>query len=275
LIYETLFRDHGLGRPLGGTPEDVSRIGFDALAAFKDERVHRATIGIIVVGPSPLDAAVDTLDRTDIAAVPHGLWQEVGGAAPPVSAMTVVRTLASDYAYVAFAVRGYAYSDARRATADVVAMLIGGSSRSILYEEIRSRLGLAYLLDCAHRCYSDSGVLRVVVATSPANVSDLVKETGAVFERAAATGWAEDEVEVAKEQCRGRLLLETENSAELAALVGRHRFSGRVRGWSPRTYLESLTAVSAEDVRSVFTESFGAGVTVAVAGGVERDVVTR
>ena len=273
LFFELAFPDHGLGRPVGGTLERVAALSADALVAHERERVHAGTLGFAAVGPLAAEEVVERLERTPVATVPHGAWLPRPAAparfADDVDGRIRVRRVHADYAHVLLAAEGRPYGDPSRPAADVLAARLGGSTTSLLFETVRSQLGLAYLVFAWHRAYSDVGVLRIEVGTTPANVRRVVDTIRNVVAEALATGELFEELDVAKAQAVGRIVLESETSSELALTLARNRLVGEVPGWSPEAYVQALDRVTADDVHAEAARVVERGLLAVAAGHAE------
>jgi len=272
LAYESVFGRHTLARPPGGSLESVRAIGAPDILQLREERVHAGTIAICVAGGASLAEVSSLLDTTPLGEVGGNGW--LPSAEPPpdlraldASAPPQLRSIRSDYAFVALALPGFSYSDPREAAADVIGMLVAGSTSSLLYREVRERRGLAYALGGWHRPYTDTGFFRTTIGLTPQRASEVIEVSLETIAQQVAAGWTEAEVEIGKRQVVGEALLGLESSADSALAVARTRFVGDVEGWTPLEYTRTVAALTAGEVNELAADWLGDGLVTSGIGG--------
>src|SRR5207249_3788212 len=156
-------------RPPGGRPDTVRKLTAEQVMAYRAERLAVQNVSFAVVGPTTPAAVVEALDSSPLAEMQTSTWRPVDAARAqtPRGRDPVWWSVPWQYAYVALAVEGFAFDDSRSVVADVIAALLCHSSASLLYEQVRERLGLSYAVDGWHRPYTDTGMFRIVIGTLP------------------------------------------------------------------------------------------------------------
>jgi predicted Zn-dependent peptidase len=254
LIYESALGGHPLAVPTAGTPDSVRAIEPAAVQRFRDERVHRGTVSLAVVSALDADAVRAAVERSRFADVPTGTWTQLAARVTPTRKLTVRRDLQSQYVHTALALVGFAEGDARAAAADVVAMLLDGA----LFVELRERLTVVYGLDCWHRTFRDTGLLRAVFAVAPHHAETALRAAVSTVEAALERAWPVEEIEHARGRCEAQLALDWDAPVDHAMQLAR-------RG-DPALRLAELAAVTPADVAAVCATLAARGVRCAVAG---------
>lgn len=251
---EALWGDHPYGYSILGTRDTVTN-----LDAADLRRVHQAVYGgrnLIVVAAGNLrhDAVVERV-QTLFGRARDGA--RPGTVAEPV--MTPPREVrlerSTAQAHLVFGTATFPHHDPRRYALVVLSAAFGGGMSSRLFQRVREELGLAYAVFSFHSFYVRSGMSGVYVGTRPEwadRARDVVYEE---LERLAREGLTPDELEDAKGQVKGQLVLSLESpSARM------HRLAGCALYDEPLVTLDDLVArvdaVSREDVAAVAAECF-------------------
>ena len=90
--------------------------------------------------------------------------------------------------------------------------ILGGSMSSRLFQEIREDKGLAYSIYSYHSSYEDTGVLAIYGGTSSSQMEELKTSILDTITSIVKNGFTEIEVENAKEQLKGNLMLGLEST---------------------------------------------------------------
>jgi predicted Zn-dependent peptidase len=251
-LHASLFDGHGLGAPLGGTEETIAALDLDGLDAFVAARLHAGTLGFSVVADVRADEVVQVLERSPVATLAAGAWLPDADAALPRTGRQpqVFQAVPGERVCGQLGGPGLAYRDGRRHAAEVVATLVGGTTTSLLFERIRSALGLTYAVSAWHRSYTDTGLFRIEFLARPENV----ERTFVAVEEALAdkleAGWCDEEVAAARLQREGTLLLEFETGVNLAVTTARMRLLARDPDWTPEGELAGVRAVTPDEVNA-------------------------
>ena len=85
--------------------------------------------------------------------------------------------------------------------------ILGGSTSSRLFQEVREKRGLAYAVFSYASHYADTGSVGVYVGTRPDNVEEAMDVIGTELRRLQDDGVSEEELERARENVKGRTVL--------------------------------------------------------------------
>jgi predicted Zn-dependent peptidase len=125
--------------------------------------------------------------------------------------------------------------------------VLGGTSSSRLFQEVRERRGLAYSVFCFSSLYRETGEVGLYVGTRPEQVAAAVEVIAAELERFVAGGADEAELERSRENLKGRVVLAMESTAAHMTHIGTAELA-RLPVLGIDEVIERIDAVSAQDV---------------------------
>jgi predicted Zn-dependent peptidase len=222
LISEATFGKHALGRPVIGRAEVISSVTRRSISAY-----HRSMYvpGNVVV------SAAGNLKHEDLERLLLRLQRRAPSAnggprvrpalvkAPPPS-LRFQRKDTEQY-HVCIAAPGIARSDRRRFAASLLDGILGGSASSRLFQEIREKRGMAYAVYSFASQYTDTGQIGVYIGTREDNVSACLEIASEQIADIAAGNVHREELERAKENLKGRILLSMESTSNRMSRLGK------------------------------------------------------
>jgi predicted Zn-dependent peptidase len=261
-----VFGDHPLGRPIIGTADVIGSVPVPTIAAWHDGRY---VPGNIVV------AAAGNLEHERIVSLVDGAFGEPAplpvrpASAGEVGAVLRFHEKETEQYHVCLGGPGIARGDERRFALRILDTILGGSTSSRLFQEVREKRGLAYAVYSYASHYADGGQVAVYVGTRPDNVAAAIEVIGTELERLQGDGVSEEELERARENVKGRTVLSME-----ATLTRMNRLGSSVLMEVPiltvDEVLAALDAVTLEDVNALARELWEPGrLSAAGVGGSE------
>jgi predicted Zn-dependent peptidase len=115
--------------------------------------------------------------------------------------------------HVCLGAPGVSRSDRRRFAASILDAILGGSASSRLFQEIREKRGMAYAVYSFLSEYADTGQVGIYVGTREDNLAGALAITAEQIADIAAGNLRESELERAKENLKGRVLLSMESTS--------------------------------------------------------------
>jgi predicted Zn-dependent peptidase len=205
-----IFGDHPLGRPIIGRAEVVSSVPVPQIAAWHDGHYVPGNMVVAAAGNIEHDAIVELVERTFPGS---GAPAPVPAAAPdgPAPVMRFHQKETEQY-HVCLGGRGIPRGDDRRFALRVLDTILGGSTSSRLFQEVREKRGLAYSVYSYANHYQDSGQVGLYVGTRPDRVQEAVTVLGGELRRLQEDGVTEAELELARENVKGRTVLSMEST---------------------------------------------------------------
>ncbi|PPH18970.1 peptidase M16 [Rathayibacter sp. AY1C4] len=275
-LFEAVFGDHPLGRPIGGTAATIGEATRDAVWAHYRAAYRPRDVVITVAGAVDHEALVALLQRVLVA---DG-W-DLGTAAPPVerrvggrasytrgSALSVVHR-PTEQANLLVGFPGLAAGDERRMTMGVLNSILGGGMSSRLFQEVREKRGLAYSVYSFAPSYSDAGLFGLYAACTPAKAGTVAELLLTEFHRLAEDGVTDDELARARGQLSGAAALALEDSDTRMSRLGRAELTfGEFVDLDES--LRRLALVGAEDVQALAADLARGPSSISAVGAVDE-----
>jgi predicted Zn-dependent peptidase len=272
VLGEAVFGDHPLGRPVIGRAEVVAGTPAEGLADFHASHYLPRDIVIAAAGSLEHDAVVELARAMD---VPTRTAEHV--PAPPLPLLEPrVRFLRKDTEqyHLTLGGPGLARDDERRFALRVLDNILGGTSSSRLFQEIREDRGLAYNVFSFQSLYAHSGQIGLYLGTRPDNVAPALQVVADELERLRSDGVTADELERSKENVKGRIVLSLESTA-----ARMNRLGAAVLNDMPLLtvdeVVERLDAVTVDDIAGLTAELLGPERLSAAGVGTDEDVFRR
>jgi predicted Zn-dependent peptidase len=251
VLGEAVFGPHPLGRSIIGRPEVVAQTSLDALREFHDVRYVPRNVVIAAAGSVDHDALV----ALAAARVPS---RDAGGfasddAAPESAARVRFETKETEQYHVCLGGPGLARDDERRFAARVLDTVLGGSSSSRLFQEVREKRGLAYSVYSFLAHYAGTGQVGVYLGTRGDNLAEGMGIIAAELDRARHDPASDAELTRAKENLKGRIVLALESTSARMNRLGSSLLAG-VPLLSLDEAVGMVEAVTLDDLRELAGE---------------------
>jgi predicted Zn-dependent peptidase len=250
VLSAALFGDHPLGRPVIGRGEVISTLTVEEIRHYHDTRYE---------GPSIVVAAAGNLDHDTIVRLGKaGLDDRRGGngALPGYPAPKELRSRVAFQAketeqfHICLGGRGIPRDDERRFALSVLDAVLGGSTSSRLFQEVREKRGLAYSIYSWVSQYRDTGQIGIYIGTRGDNVGEAMGVIGTELERLQQNGVSDEELTRAREHVKGRIVLSMESTANRMHRLGRSVLTGTPL-LSPEEIIAKLDAVDREQIQAL------------------------
>jgi predicted Zn-dependent peptidase len=274
IFTQNFWKGHPLGRPILGTKETVRRFHQNMLFDYYGARFVPGNMVISAAGSLKHDSFVDLVTRTFEHLAPRA---EILDEAPPKpQARIMMRNKKSlEQVQICVGVPSYSISHENRYASFVLNTLLGGGMSSRLFQNIRERQGLVYSIFSELNPYRDTGCLAVYAGTSRNTAPQVVNSIVNEFRELKRNRVTDEELERAKNQLKGSLMLSMESStARMSNLARQEMYYNRFFGMSE--IIDRVEAVSAEDVQQNANEFFNPDqIAVTVLGNLNGLKLTR
>jgi predicted Zn-dependent peptidase len=252
ILGHAVFGAHPLGRPVIGSAEVVGSVTREQLAAFHAEHYRPERIVI---------AAAGSVDHEQLAAMAAALRPPAGTAAAPSERPTApvraprVRFLEkeTEQYHVCIGGPGIPRHDERRYALRVLEGVLGGTSSSRLFQEVRERRGLAYSVFTFANHYAAAGEVGLYLGTRPDNLAQALAVVAAQLERCVQDPASAKELDRSRENLKGRLMLSLESTGARMSRLG-SSLLGELPLLSLGELLDRIDAVTVEDLRELSAE---------------------
>jgi predicted Zn-dependent peptidase len=270
VLGEAVFGSHPLGRAIIGRAEVVAGTPADGLRSFYDARYVPGNIVVAAAGSLDHDELVGQIAR---AAAERAAPVPPAVVPPRDELERRVRFLEKDTEqyHLCLGGPGIRRDDERRFALRVLDNVLGGSSSSRLFQEVREKRGLAYSVYSFQSLYAGTGQVGMYLGTRPDNVGRamaVVAEELARFRSEPATA---EELDRSKENVKGRLVLALESTTARMNRLGSSLLAG-LPLLSVDEMVERIDAVTVADLEELAQELYAPEQLSAAGIGAERSV---
>ena len=246
MLAAQVWGEHGLGRPILGTLDTIETLTPDMLNDYFRSRYLAENLVVAAAGDVDHEVLVDLALRH--FELPSGPPLPLSGEPPAYAPTTRIETREDlQQLYLSVATRGLSFGHADRYPLAVMNALLGGGMSSRLFQSVREEAGLAYSIYSSTEFHRDCGSLGIHLGVAPDRGREALALVRQELEKLAAAGAPADEVEAAKAQLRGSLLMGQESvSNRMHHLAGEEIYMGRYT--SPEEHVAQVERVTVEDV---------------------------
>lgn len=273
LFSQNIWKGHPLGMPIIGTEESVSGLSREAIMAYRLSAYRAEDIIIAAAGKIAHEELLNLLNGKFDAISPRaGREPDV----PPVyDRNLVVLEKDLEQVHLCLGTRGLAQNHPQRYESFILNTILGGSMSSRLFQEVREKQGLAYSIYSYTSSHSDTGSFIVYAGTSPERLQEVTDIILREMRRLKKELLTHDELDAAKEQIRGNLLLSLESSDNrMTKLAKNEIYFGSYQ--SLRDIITGLDRVTPESLLSLSEQVFDDRyLTLVLLGKVTPDALTH
>jgi predicted Zn-dependent peptidase len=262
VLGEAVFGAHPLGRAVIGTAKVVGAVTREQLAAFHAARYRPQEIVIAAAGSVDHDALVELARALDISEASgdgaNGTVDPVVAAeldVPPFERRVRFAEKDTEQYHVCLGGAGLARGDERRFALRVLEGVLGATSSSRLFQEVRERRGLAYSVFCFSNMYAHAGEVGLYVGTRPDNLAEALSVIASELERCVEHPAGEQELTRSRENLKGRVVLAMESTGARMSLLGTSLLH-EMPILSMDEVIERIDAVELADLQSLAAELF-------------------
>ncbi|OGP33848.1 MAG: hypothetical protein A2X88_01880 [Deltaproteobacteria bacterium GWC2_65_14] len=250
-FHESYWGGHPLGLPVQGTAGNVSEFSKGKVIGYFRDRFRREGLVVTVVGNLPHERVAEELER---AFGPLRLGERHRpDASPSPRRETFLRQRPIEQVCLCLGAPAVPRTSDRKYIALILNAILGGSMSSRLFQEIREQRGLAYSVYSSLSAYTDSGILKICVGTTPDKVPEVLQVTSGVVEALCAGRFGDEEVAFARDLIKGNMLLSLENAEfRMSRMAMCEMFLGRFE--TPEETLGKVDAVTPDAVRELAAE---------------------
>jgi predicted Zn-dependent peptidase len=274
IFTQAFYKDHPLGKPILGTKETVRAFDRDMVHSNYSRKFAPGNLIVAAAGNIQHDKFVEEVARRyqHLKPLANGFHQDP----PKTYARIIMRNKKSlEQVQICMGVPAYSISHPRRYVCYILNTLLGGGMSSRLFQNIREKQGLVYSIFSELNPFQDSGTLAVYAGTSresaPKVVQQVVQEFAA-FKQSPVSG---EELQRAKAQLKGSLMLGLESStARMSNLARQEMYYDHFHTMDE--IIAKIEAVTSEQICEVANELFRSGeIAVTVLGNMNGVKISR
>ncbi len=263
IFTQNFWKDHPLGRPILGTRDTVKRFERTPVVDFYGQRFIPGNVIITAAGNLNHQRFVELVAKHFEKMKPSS--NGFHSAPPKIVPKIILKNKKSlEQVQICVGVPSYPITHEKRHSSYILNTLLGGGMSSRLFQNIRERQGLAYAIYSDLNPYRDTGCLSIYAGTSRESAVKVVESVVSEFQKLKADLVSPEELQRAKDQLKGSLMLSLESStARMSNLARQEMYFDRFYGLDELIEkIEAVTAAELQELANFFFQTENVAVTI-------------
>lgn len=252
LFASALWSGHALGRPIVGTVDTVQSLSRADLLGYMGHHYTAGNMVVAAAGNLKHEQVVELAARefTTLAHTPEEDRQWPQAPKAPTRTLALLRNKETEQAHLVVGMNGLQQDNEQIYALHLLNTVLGGSALSRLFQEIREERGLAYSVYSYQSAFRDAGNFAVYAGVSPGALEQVLDLVLQGLRKAGREGITLEELQEAKDQLKGSLMLGMESTSGRMNRLGRGELTyGRVL--SPDDIIGRIDRVTLNEVRDL------------------------
>lgn len=269
LFAETLYGDSPIGRPILGTVDSITNMSRKSVHSYYKKKYLPENLVIAVAGNVQHERVVERVtallgDFLDSTAKPAALRPTAKVRARGMGEIGLIFRK-SEQANILLGFPSLDRNDERRFALSVLTSALGGGMSSRLFQEVREKRGLAYSVYASIQQFAGGGILSLYAGCNPEKAHEVTTIFRDVLGDVIASGLSNEELERAKGQVAGSLVLGQEDTGSRMVRIGKSELVyGEIK--SMDEILSAVRDVDHKVIGELATEIFTVQPTLAIVG---------
>lgn len=267
-LQKLVWKDHPLGYIISGDEQNVKRITREELVQFWQENYVASRMLISVAGNVEVAEVCDLLEQY-FGRIPTGSCR-LASLKPVYQPAKKLFQKETEQIHLCIGFPGVSHVDSDSYVLSIGNNIIGGSSSSRLFQQIREEEGLCYSLYSYGSSYHQTGTFQIYCGMSEENLERVYQGIITELERLTRQGPTREEMDQTMSQIRSELLLSMENTHNRMNNNARNLiYMGRIV--TMEETLEELSKVTESDIMNYLNRYCRPElISVTLAGNVEE-----
>src|SRR5699024_2745790 len=247
------FENHPLGRSTLGSEETVSSFKRQDLYAYMEGRYQPSNLLVAVAGNTNHQQVVDLVEEV-FSGIESKELKELDQSLSEYSAKKTKLTKAIEQTHLVMGRRGLDYDHPDKYRLLLANTILGGGMSSRLHQNVREQYGYCYTISTINQSYEDTGIFGIYAGTDEEYVDHVEELAIKELERLQQEQIRQKELDEAKAQLKGKLMLSLESmSNRMARLAKSELYHGRFI--TQDELVQKIDAVEREEVQN-FAQTF-------------------
>lgn len=256
LYEELLYQDHPLGWDIAGKKEVIQKLNRNNFLEYINGLYSPNNVVVAVAGGIGKNGFVKKLTEKWLGNwKKRPVWQFKKITANSAKQNILVSYKKTEQAHLCLGVPAYQSDHPDQFVLEVLSTILGGGMSSRLFIEVRERRGLAYYVKSETTDYHEVGNFVTQAGVDLKRIDDAIKVILSEYYRITTERIGKEELNKAKEFLKGRLILEIEDSRNVAAHYGMQELLNK-RVYSPKEIIEEIDKVTSWDIIRVAKDIF-------------------
>ena len=255
LWMELLYGDQPAGWDIAGTKESVTNINREKLNDYMKKQYVASNTTICLAGKINEKSAIQKVKK-------YFSKIKIG---KPIKKLPVLEkqtepdcllfSKETDQTHLLLGARGYSLFHPKRYVMELLGVILGGMMSSRLFEKIRTKLGIAYYINCSSNLDPDTGYLVTSAGIDNKNLEKGILAVLKEYKRISKEKVSESELKKAKDNIKGRLVLALESSDFQASFyAGQEILENKIN--TPEDMIKKIDRIKSSDVLKVAKDIF-------------------
>lgn len=268
LFLQTVWEGHPLGRAILGTEESVGFLDRERIVSYYKRMYCPDNVVVAAAGHVTAQQMVDMV--VDKFGDMNGCSTKLPLVSPETHSDILLKAKATEQVHLCMGSKAVPLDDDDYYATQVLNSITGGGSSSRLFQEIREERGLAYSVYSYISAYKDAGLFTAYAGMSPDQAAAVTELMMKVLSKLADEGPTTEELERAREQLKGGLMLGLESTSNRMTRIGKNEIT-LGRHITPDEIIDKVNTVTLEDINRLAAHFFRpASFTVVGLGPVDR-----
>lgn len=269
LFAETLYGDTPVGRPILGTVDSITNMSRKQVNDYYKKKYLPENLVIAVAGNINHERVVERVSKLlgeflDSSAKPAALRPTTKIRAKGQGEIGLIYRK-SEQANILLGFPSIDRSDERRFALSVLTSALGGGMSSRLFQEVREKRGLAYSVYASMQQFAGSGILSLYAGCNPDKATEVTSIFRHVLSDLITSGLSDEELERAKGQVAGSMVLGQEDTGSRMVRIGKSELVyGEIK--SMDEILSNVRTVNQSAITELAEEIFTTQPTLAIVG---------
>ncbi|MDI6826944.1 MAG: pitrilysin family protein [Armatimonadota bacterium] len=253
IFAQTILGEHPLGRSVLGDKETVGKLTREDIVSYLRNRYTPSNMVIAAAGNLNHQEFVNQV--ADIFEALTGEMAEISRTAPTFHSKSSLKQKTTEQVHFCLGTRGFSHGEKDKYTLAIIDTALGGGMSSRLFQEVREKRGLAYSIGSYSISYRESGLFAAYGGTSIKSLDEVMELVKSEFASIRKSGLTDKELERAKNQIRGALVLGQESMSSRMLRLGKTElYLNRIVPLEE--IIKSIMDVSPADIIRVANEVF-------------------
>ncbi|MDA1334500.1 MAG: pitrilysin family protein [bacterium] len=250
-----IYGDNSYGWQVIGTPKNIKTMGRAKFMKYWKSQYVASNTVVVVAGNVNEEQTFQKIEKAfeNLRVGKHE--KESAFKTPKPGPRTAIIERETEQSHVVVAALGYGENHKDRLTADVLGTILGGYMSSRLFEDIRGKLGLAYVVRAGHDSYRQTGFFGAYAGVLTEKRHEVIERIVGHLNRIKRTGPTSEEVTRAKENIKGTMALALESTDKVALFLGGQEIlHGKIK--KPEDIKKKLDKITKADLQRVAKDLF-------------------
>ncbi len=264
LFHRLAFPHQRIGRPILGSAEVIAKLPRRAALDYVKRHYHAGNMILIGAGRISHKQLVE-MARKNFGRLPPGGPAKIHKAHVAHGETRAPKKIEQLHLILGFPAPGF--KSKANYPAQLLGILLGGSSSSRLFQKVREKRGLVYTISASPITFSDAGIFSIYAGTDPARIKELVPVVCEEL-RDVKRHITPLELKRARAQARADLLMGQENVMRRAEVLG-HQMLALGKPVPTARILRNIEAVTVKEVEAMARKLFSRAPLLTALGPVE------